>query len=240
VYQLKLVKTAQANAEEEDNDNGLNHGTRVLIELVRPVANTDRVVVADSYFASVQAACKVFRMGLRFIGTVKTATKQFPMNYFQRVMLPCGKGDHRSLLAKDQTTGVSLLSFVWADRDQRFFISTCLSTAPGKIINGRRWRQRDPTPNAKPKLELITINQTEAGQVYYEGCGKIDQHNRHRQDSLNLEKKVQTMDWSSRGCWTGVLPCHYGSTVHSILGNMQQQQVAIIFSKLTLQVSLMF
>jgi Transposase IS4 len=169
------------------------------MELVRPIANTDQVVVADSYFASIQAARELYRMGLQFIGTGKTATNQFPMNYFQRVILPGGKGDHKSLLAKDPTTGVSLLAFVWADRDRRFFISTCLSTAPGKIINRQQWRQQDQTPNAEPELELINIWQTEAGQVHYEGCGKINQHNRHRQESLNLEKKVQTIERSSRG-----------------------------------------
>jgi hypothetical protein len=53
--------------------------------------------------------------------------------------------------------------------------------------------------NADPELELIEIRQTEAGETFYQGCGKIDQHNRLRQDSLNLEKKVQTMDWANRG-----------------------------------------
>jgi Transposase IS4 len=182
----------------DDNEFDLNHGTKVLMELVRPIANTDRVVVADSYFASVQSARELYRMGLRFIGTVKTATKHFPMHWLARVVLPGGKGDHRALLAKDVDTGLSLLAFVWADRDRRYFISTCLSTAPGKVIKRRRWRQRDTTPNAEPDLEEIQIAQTQCGQVYYEGCGKIDQHNRLRQDSLNLEKKVQTMDWSSR------------------------------------------
>jgi Transposase IS4 len=179
--------------------DGLNHGTKVLMDLIQPIANTDRVVVADSYFASVQAAKELHRMGLCFIGTVKTATKGFPMHYLQRVLLPGGKGDHHGLLAKDPTSGVSLLAFVWADCDQRFFILTCLSTAPGTIIKRRRWRQRDPTPNAEPMLEIIEIRQTKAGEIFYQGCGKIDQHNRLRQDSLNLEKKVQTMDWASHG-----------------------------------------
>ena len=58
------------------NENGdFLHGCNVLVELVRPWANTDRVVCADSYFASVQAALRLKKMGLRFIGTVKTATR---------------------------------------------------------------------------------------------------------------------------------------------------------------------
>ena len=165
---------------------------------MRPLANSDRVIVADSYFASVQAAKTLFAMGLRFIGTVKTATKAFPMHYLQRVLLPGGKGDHRALLSKDQETGMVMMSFVWADRDCMYFIATCSSSAPGSIIKRRRWRQRDPTPDAEPEVEHVRIRQTQAGEIFYDGCQAIDKHNRVRQEHLNLEKKVQTMSWSNR------------------------------------------
>ena len=181
---------------EEGSD--LNHGTCVLIDLVRPLANTDRVIVADSYFASVEAARALFNMGLRFTGTVKTATRSFPMHYLQRVLLPKGKGDHKALLAKDQETGMFMMAFVWADRDRRYFIATCSSSAPGSMIVRQRWRQRDLTANADPEKEQIRIPQTEAGELFYDGCQAIDKHNRVRQDLLNLEKKVQTMSWSNR------------------------------------------
>jgi Transposase IS4 len=170
----------------------------VLLELLRPIANTERVVVADSYYASVQSARELWRIKLRFIGVLKTATKQFPMHYLSRVLLPAGKGDHKALKGYDQDTGCQLLAIVWADRERRFFISTCASAAPGRVIERRRWRQKDTTPNAAPVLDEIRLPQPEAVQIYYDGCGRIDEHNRHRQDSLNLEKKVQTMSWAHR------------------------------------------
>ena len=34
--------------------------------------------------------------------------------------------------------------------------------------------------------------------MYYAACGKIDQHNRHRQASLMLETKLRTMNWHVR------------------------------------------
>ena len=37
-----------------------------------------------------------------------------------------------------------------------------------------------------------------AAAIYYGTCGKIDQHNRCRQDSLNLEKKIKVMRWDQR------------------------------------------
>ena len=68
--------------------------------------------MADSYFASVQAALRLKAMGLRFIGTVKTATRGFPMHYLQRVILPGGKGDHKALLHTDPESGNALLAYV--------------------------------------------------------------------------------------------------------------------------------
>ena len=120
------------------------------------------------------------------------------MHYFQRVVLPAGKGDHKALLSTDEESGVTLLAFVWADRDRRYFVSTCSSAAPGAPIKRKRWRQRDQTPNAAPVLEDISIAQTEAGQLYYSGCGAIDVHNRIRQEYLDIEKKLKTMKWDNR------------------------------------------
>jgi hypothetical protein len=120
------------------------------------------------------------------------------MHYLSRCLLPGGKGDHKALVARHEDTGCQLLSCVWADRERRFFVATCSSSTPGQVIERRRWRQRDPTPNADPELELIRIARPQLVEIYYNGCGKIDEHNRHRQDSLNLEKKVQTMEWSNR------------------------------------------
>ena len=53
---LRIVKSAKNEEEQKDDEDNLPHGTKVLKELVMPWANTDRIVCADSYFASVPAA----------------------------------------------------------------------------------------------------------------------------------------------------------------------------------------
>ena len=73
---LKLVKTSMedaANSICKDHKEMLQ-GTKVLLNLVEPWANTNTIVCADSYFASVGAALALKSIGLRFIGVVKTAT----------------------------------------------------------------------------------------------------------------------------------------------------------------------
>ena len=99
--------------------NDYLHGCNVLYWLVKPWANTDSVVVADSYFASVPAAIRLKEAGLRFIGIVKTATKEYPMQYLGSVELHGGKGSRKGLTTTDEATGTQLLSFVWVDRDRR-------------------------------------------------------------------------------------------------------------------------
>jgi hypothetical protein len=71
-----------------DLDPMLGHGTAVLRDLVLPWSETGRVVAANSFFASVEAAQVLFRIGLRFVGVVKTATKRFPMAALSKVQMP--------------------------------------------------------------------------------------------------------------------------------------------------------
>jgi hypothetical protein len=39
---------------------------------------------------------------------------------------------------------------------------------------------------------------TEAAELYYSSCARIDQHNSCRQDDLQLERKYATTSWSMR------------------------------------------
>ncbi len=178
--------------------NGYNHGCNVLHELVEPWANTGRCVVGDSYFASVQAALRLFTIGLRFIGVIKTATTGYPMTYLGRVLLPEGKGDRHGVVTVDEATGCQLLAFVWCDRDRRYFISTCSSLANGTTIERTRWRQIDTSPNADPERKLIEVPQPKCCESYYSACSNIDRHNRSRQSNLMIEKKVRVTVFDKR------------------------------------------
>ena len=42
------------------------------------------------------------------------------------------------------------------------------------------------------------MEQPKASEIYYNNCASIDQHNRHRQDTLKLETKVETNSWDKR------------------------------------------
>ena len=45
---LRIVRSARNEKEQEDNEDNLTYGTKVMEELVMPWDNTDRIVCADS------------------------------------------------------------------------------------------------------------------------------------------------------------------------------------------------
>ena len=51
---------------------------------------------------------------------------------------------------------------------------------------------------ADAKIVEVSVAQPKAAEFYYSACGNIDQHNRHRKDTLKLENKLKVHDWSKR------------------------------------------
>lgn len=194
---LHIVKGAEEVLEVDDDDRRMLHGCQVMLHLLRHWRSAkERIVCADSYFASVPAALRLYEYGFRFIGVVKTATKGYPKDYLGSVMMPV-RGTVAALTATvDDTT---LLGLVYCDRDRRYFISTCSNAGSGDPVRRLRLQQVRPVEsNEDPERVSITMNQPRVAQIYYSACGTIDQHNRGRQSTLNLEKKMQTKCWHKR------------------------------------------
>ena len=191
MLRVKLVKTKEEEMThlEEIDDKGLNHGAKIIKSLVAPWTGSDRIVGADSYFASVGTALELKRIGLRFIGVVKTATKRFPMKHLSGLELR-DRGDCVGLVSKGVDGQPSLLPFVWMDRNRRYFIATGSSLQAGKTYSRKRWRQEDEEEDAPPNKVELFVPQPKAAEKYYSTCGLIDQHNRHHQDTLMLERKM--------------------------------------------------
>jgi Transposase IS4 len=59
MLQIKIVKTSKEAATiSKENDEDELHGTTIMKELVSPWSYSERIIVADSYFASVGAASR--------------------------------------------------------------------------------------------------------------------------------------------------------------------------------------
>ena len=79
-------------------------------------------------------------------------------------------------------------AFFWMDRNSRYFIFTGVSMEKGQMYTRILWRQDVPVPNAYPNMVELNIPQKITAEIYYRKCGKIDRHNRCRQESLDIEK----------------------------------------------------
>ena len=198
MIRLKIVKTAkEENASAVTDDDGNNHGTNVLKFLVEPWVRTDRCVCADSYFMSVNAVTVMRMIGLRFNGVVKMATKKFPMSYLSNLEL-VQHGDYKGLVARGTDGQPTILSFIWMDRDCCYFVASVSSLDSGIPYSWNRWRQVSLELDALPENVELTIPQPKVTEVYYRSCGVIDQHNRHCQDNLKTEKKLEMKKWDMR------------------------------------------
>ena len=89
---------------------------------------------------------------------------------------------------KDKSAGL------WLDRNRRTFVTTAGNMPEPFLQTRTRWRQVGD--EACP----VEINVAMPRPVfeYFEVAGVIDQHNRVRQDSLNLEKSIEVKEWSFR------------------------------------------
>jgi Transposase IS4 len=137
----KLVTTAyHESTRKVESEARLNHGTAVLDRMVRPwYRKGDRIVCADSYFSSVEAAMHLSASGLCFIGVVETVTYSYPMTLMQEKVLPC-RGECKSFVHRKDGE-VALMALVWADRERRYFFSMAASAVVGAFYERTRWRQ---------------------------------------------------------------------------------------------------
>ena len=46
--------------------------------------------------------------------------------------------------------------------------------------------------------EELVVAQPKYSEIYYDKCAEIDQHNHHRQDTLCIERNIETKIWDKR------------------------------------------
>lgn len=175
----------------QDYDHG--GGTSVLMRLAETagVEGSSRVLVADSAFASVQTAVELRkRMGIHFIGLVKTATRAFPMSYLnEQPQLPRGE----FVALKAQVDGVDLKAVSWHDRKRKHIISTCGTTLRGTAHKKKRWRNLN---SGRTEYFTVEVPRPQVVAHYFDAAQTIDVHNHLRQGEAAVERP--THKWSFR------------------------------------------
>lgn len=173
---LKLVKSA--NISNDGHEDDLNAGTKVLLELLRPWSSRPRIVCADSFFASVEAALCLLEIGVFFIGVIKNATAEYPLSFFDGQEM-YNKGEWITLFSSEEKDGETydIAAVCWCDRHRRHFVATTGNVKESVTPERRRWKQFPD--GACPTDAGVTMPKVLS--QYYEVAGFIDRHNRLRQ-----------------------------------------------------------
>ena len=167
-----------------------------MLNLLQPWVNKQRrVVIADRYFALVQACGDIRKRGLRFIGVVKTENRGLCMEKLSEIEL-AQRGMWKGYFTLDNEKKLEKSTFVWVDIDQRYFISNNSSLKPGITCARERLKHVDYSLNADPVRIEFEINQPRVAVRYYSRNFKIDESKRTRKDDLQLERNIQTKDFS--------------------------------------------
>lgn len=72
-----------------------NNETAVVSRLTEPWESSDQIIFGNLYFCFLETCEQLDRIGLRYIGVVKTATRRYPMGHLSIEM--SGWRDQRSL-----------------------------------------------------------------------------------------------------------------------------------------------
>jgi len=172
-----------------------NQGTAVAARLVEPFRDPKRAVYADSWFASMEL-CQFLRekFDMYFTGVVKTATSGFPASELNEVKVD-SKGQWASM-THTSPKGDEYIALTWIDRTRRNFISS-----HGKTTSGApcvRLRASNAPDGDGCIINEISLEQPHLVEQYYKFCAIVDRHNRCRQDSLGMERALETKSWHKR------------------------------------------
>ena len=191
---LSIVKHEADENNKKTDDTG-NVGTNTVIKLTQPWHKSGRIIVGDSAFSSVNTAVQLHKLKLGYIGVVKQATKYYPMEPFQRTILP-EKGQYVGMTTT--VDNATIMAYVWSDRDRRFFVSTAGSMEEGAPYERIRWREvGDEGGERKAERVHVAVPMPKATEKYFDAANMIDHHNRIHEE-CGIDKRFRTNDWAIR------------------------------------------
>ena len=126
------------------------------------------------------------------------ATQQFLMAYLSNIELQNWGYISGFLNRPVDSTKLVLDASVWMDQNRQYLIFTGVSMKKGPPYTHMWCKKEYPDPNEEPNMVDLTISNPITSEIYYSACVKIDRHNRCRQESLDVEKKLVTKDWLKR------------------------------------------
>lgn len=121
------------------------------MRLCKPFFGTWRIVIADSWFASVHTLVKLRERGLYFIGNVKTGSRNFPKAYLlERAVRRHDKLHMRKVAELEDRSRIPIYASMHMDVQPMNLVHSCLGSNMGeesvrnwnKLTGGQMMRKR--------------------------------------------------------------------------------------------------
>ena len=179
--------------KQHHDDLGATAACNVRLCSTAGFSGSGRVLCGDSWFASATSAVALKKkLGMFFVGNVKTAHRKFPKTVLQSECKDVTRGD--SVVKEAVIDGVKVFGVGWKcgkHSTVMTIVSTCGTNLPGSdstCAQQDRWGNN--TSVTFPRPDVVELYQTAAPAV--------DLHNRIRQGTIALEKRWVTQRWDLR------------------------------------------
>jgi hypothetical protein len=208
IIRLDLQETTDLMKKKEFFSPTVPLHTACTLRLVRPWRGTNRIVLGDSWFASVSTATELLRSGLYFVGLVKSNSSGFPKGWLQMHAFsddsPRGAVQvlHSDIRLAEGATPQRMIALGWNEPKKRHgkslkpkvFVATATSGAPETPWT----RPRNVRTESGYEWTSIAVPQPQLVKEYFEAANAIDVANQYRQFSLNIETVWKTQNWPLR------------------------------------------
>lgn len=177
--------------------------TAQVLRLAEPYFTSERTVVADSYFSSVNTLKSLAVNGMYFMGCVKTAHSHFPRKYLKLWSdhaPPPSRGAHICLESTYLLNGKEMKMYAlgWKDLQLKTLVSNRETTAPGTPSVRKRSKVVEKDGKQATERYTIEVQRPKMVEAFYDHFSGVDQHNRYRQGILSIEAKWATKKWWHR------------------------------------------
>lgn len=149
VYLRLEIVTGTTDHEKRVFLDNFSAKTAAALRLFKPWLCSHRVVCDQSRFETVTTAKALLNYNTRFIGVVKNASSECPVDYFagQEIQSRC-----QYVSTVCQRDGkAELVPLMWQNKEGRYFISSCFVISTGKIVTRERRKAEGETTK---KIEL--------------------------------------------------------------------------------------
>ena len=164
-------------------------------------------VGGDAWFGSIASCIEImtrFKVHSTFI--VKNNTGCFPLKVLHKLLQVRFKtrpaGHWVTMHTTISDVPILILAYAWSQRGVSYMVSTCGSTAPHQDKYLSHFEDDFGNVTAKE------INRPCVSNFLYEYLPLIDEHNKQRQNLLNLER-----NWATKDCWFRLLTTMVGMSV---------------------------